>query len=172
MTRHRYPTLALIGDYMRAGTGLAVAAAPLCLVQLAPPVAALFAGLALLFAIFAGRTLLLQLGAIEMNPVEIRSIGPLARRIPWTALDELRLAYFTTAPRSRRFAPLARSAERGWMQLALGGGGRRLRLDSRIEGFLDIAAQAAATARQRRLRLGPATSANLAALGLAPGEEP
>jgi hypothetical protein len=154
---HRYPVSALAGDYARAAAGLALAIPPLVLLQLNAVVAAVFALLAALFAVFAWRTLLRQLGTIEMNETEICSTGLFAVCLRWDALDEVKLGYYATR----------RDGGSGWMQLALRAGGRRLLLDSRIEGFPAIAARAAAVARQRGLELSPATANNLAALGVA-----
>jgi hypothetical protein len=157
VTRHRYPLAALAGDYARAGVGLAIAAPPLVLLQLNTIVAAVFALLVALFAVFAWRTLLRQLGTIEMDEAAIRSTGLFPVRIAWDALDELKLGYYATR----------RDRSAGWMQLALGTGRRRLRLDSRINGFAAIVARAADAARQRHLTLSAATANNLTALGIA-----
>jgi hypothetical protein len=166
VTWHRYPTGALAGDYLRAAFGLCFVTPPLVLLQLNPAVAAMFAILVLLFLAFAGRTLLLQLGPLEMTETEIRCRGPRPVRIPWAELDDLKLAYFATSPRVTRGSlyPVRRDGS-GWMQLALRAGGSRLRLDSRIEDFTAIVARAARAARQRRLQLNATTAANLAAIG-------
>ena len=158
MTRHRYPAAALAGDYARAVGGAVLAAVPLAFLRLSPYLAAMFGLLAALFLVFGGRTLLRQLSPLEMNDDAINSTGPLARRLEWAALDEMKLAYYATR----------RDGGSGWMQLALRADGNRLRLDSRIEGFAAIVARAVAAARQRRLPLTAATSTNLAALGIAP----
>lgn len=157
MTRHRYPLAALAGDYARAGIGLALTVPPLVVLQLNTTVAAIFVLLVVLFAVFAWRTLLRQLGTIEMDEAAIRSTGPFPVRIAWDALDEFKLGYYATR----------RDRSAGWMQLALGAGRRRLRLDSRIEGFAAIVSRAAAAARQRQLTLSAATTNNLAAAGIA-----
>jgi hypothetical protein len=162
VTRHRYPVAALAGDYARAGAGLALTAPPLLLLPLNAVVAGLFAALAALFAVFAGRTLLRQRGTIEMDETAIRSTGPFPVSMAWDALDEVRLGYYATR----------RDGSGGWMQLALRAGRRRLRLDSRIDGFAAIAARAAEAARRRHLKLSTATANNLASLGItaAPAE--
>jgi hypothetical protein len=157
VSRHVYPTAALAGDYARAGAGLALTLPPLILLQLNAVVAAIFAALAVLFAVFAGRTLLRQRAVIEMDETAIHSSGPLAVRLAWDALDELRLAYYATR----------RDGTAGWMQLALRAGGRRLFLDSRIDGFATIASRAAEAARRRQLTLTTTTANNLASLGIA-----
>jgi hypothetical protein len=156
VTRHRYPTGALASDYARAVVGLALAAAPLFLVPLNSYVAALFALLALLFLMFALRTLQRHLSPLVMTDGSIASTGLVAVEIPWTGLDDVRLAYFATR----------RDGAGGWMQLALRAGRRRLRLDSRIEGFAVIVERAVRAAMTRHLSLSATTMANLAALGL------
>ena len=163
MTQHRYPPAALLGDYARALAGVALATAPLLLVQLSPYVAALFALLGVLFLIFAWRTVLRQLAPLRMSESGIASAGPFPVSLAWSALDDLRLAYFATR----------RDGKAGWMQLALRGGGKRLNLDSRIDGFAAVVERAARAAAARHLELNVATTANLAALGIRPaGVEP
>lgn len=161
MTRHVYPAAALLGDYARAIIGLVLCGTPLALLSLNPYVAAVFALLALLFLVFGIRTALRQLGPIEMNEAAIRSTGLFPRELDWAALDELKLAYYATR----------RDGKSGWMQLALRARGRKLQLDSRIEDFAEIVRRAVAAAGERRLKLSTATTANLAALGIAAAAE-
>jgi len=156
MTSHAYPAAALIGDYGRAGLGLAFVVPPLFLISPLQVVGAACLGLAALFAAFAGRTLLRQLAPIEMDERGIGAGRLWPLRLDWAALDGLSLHYYATR----------RDRDGGWMQLVLCAAGRRLRLDSRIAGFQSIAARAARAAEVRRLRLSPITLANLAALGL------
>lgn len=161
MTRHTYPVSALLGDYARAVFGFALCALPLALLSLNPYVAAVFAVLALLFLVFGVRTALRQLGPLEMSDTAIRSTGPFPLQLDWAALDDMKLAYYATR----------RDGKSGWMQLALRAGGRRLRLDSRIEDFAAIVRRALRAATQRRLPLSAATMTNLAALGIAAAAE-
>ncbi|HEV2552046.1 MAG TPA: hypothetical protein VGU20_32360 [Stellaceae bacterium] len=157
MTSHAYPAATLIGDYGRAGLGLAFVVPPLFIISPVQVVGAACLGLAALFAAFAGRTLLRQLAPIEMDEAGIGAGGLLPLRLEWAALEDLGVHYYATR----------RDREGGWMQLVLRAEGCRLRLDSRIAGFQSIAARAARAAEARRLHLSPITIANLAALGLA-----
>ena len=79
----------------------------------------------------------------------------------WNNLKAVRLNYFST-----RFDRTG-----GWMQLMLKGpggpDGAAIRLDSTLEGFGDIARQAAAAARAARVPLSEATRNNFASLGIA-----
>jgi hypothetical protein len=160
VTQHRYPIAALARDYASAVVGVALAAAPLILIPLNPYVAAGFALLLLLFLTFGLRTLQRQLSPLVMTESGIASTGLVAVEIPWTGLDDVRLAYFSTR----------RDGAGGWMQLALRAGRRRLRLDSRIEGFAAIVERAIRAAVLRHLTLSATTMANLAALGLTVAE--
>lgn len=161
MSEHRYPTDALIGDYARAAAGLFLAGAPLVLVPLNIYVESALGALAVLFGCFGGLTALRQLRPIEVGEEGIAARGPFPVRLTWEALDGVTLRYFATR----------RDGSRGWMELKLRSAGRRLLLDSRIDGFNQIAARTARAAAQRHLSLTPATAANFAALGIemAPG---
>jgi hypothetical protein len=156
MTTHAYPTAALAGDYARAAGGLALVGAPLALLDLPLAAVLVLSALALLFLVFGIRTALRQMSRVELSDEAIAACGPLAARVDWDALDDVRLRYYATR----------RDRKNGWMQLVLGSGGRRLSLDSTIDGFDVIARRAACAAIQRHLVIGTATAENFAALGI------
>jgi hypothetical protein len=156
-SRHSYPVSAVLGDYARSLIGLALVL-PLVLVSASRFVVVPCLGIALLFLAFGGRTLARQLRRIEMDEAGIDAIGPFPKRIDWSRLEDMRLAYFATR----------RDGERGWIELALRAGKCRLKVDSRIENFRAIVDHAARAARRRQVKLNQATAANLVALGIAP----
>jgi hypothetical protein len=156
MSEHRYPADALLGDYVRAGAGLLLAGAPLVLVPLNVYVEGVLGALAALFGCFGGLTALRHVRRIEVGEEGIAARGPFPVQLAWEALDGVTLRYFATR----------RDGSRGWMELKLRGAGRRLLLDSRIEGFNDIAQRTARAVARRHLELTPATAANFAALGI------
>ncbi len=156
MSRHRYPARVLAADYARAGFGLAVTAGPLLLLEPAPVVAVVLGAVALLFGAFALRTGLRQATVIELTVDGIRSRGPMPCHIPWRDVTQLRLDYFAT----RREPP------RGWMQLKVSGRHRRIRVDSTIDRFEQLAAAVASTAQDRAIPLNDAAVANFGALGI------
>ena len=160
MEHYRYPATAVVPDYLRTAFGLAATAGPLLALDLAPPIAVLLSGLALLFAWFGVRTALRQLSWIELSAADIALCGPIRRRLPWQQLRRLQLAYY--APR--------RARRDGWLQLTLRGArGPAICIDSTLEGFDAVLRRAAGAAFGNALVLDAATEANLAALGLAPG---
>ena len=172
MTTHRYPIAVLYPDYLRVALGLGLTAGPLLLLDLAPPVAWLLAGVALLFVWFGLRTGLRQLSWVELSPQAIAIRGPFGRQLSWDHLAGMKLAYY--APRGARGR--RRNEERGdrdqpgWLQLTLRGvRGRPIRVDSTLEDFDLVLRRAMATAERKDLELDPTTLANLTALGLGRG---
>ena len=157
MSRHRYSGRALAGDYLRAGSGLAITAGPVLLLDPAPAVAAILGALALLFGAFALRTGLRHLTVIEATADGIVARGPVSCRIPWRGVTRLRLDYFSTR----------RETQRGWMQLKISGRYRRICIDSTIDGFEQLAATVAGTARKYAIPLTDTAVANFGALGIA-----
>jgi hypothetical protein len=155
--RLHYPSADLTGDYLRAGIGLVLTLPPLVLVDMLVWVRCLFVLAALLFALFALRTLQRQLTTVAVDDEGIEVRGPLARRhLPWAQMKRLKLSYYSTR----------RDRQGGWMQLDLAGPRGRLRVESQLMNFDRVVEAAAAAALAQRLELTPSTRVNLLSLGL------
>jgi hypothetical protein len=152
----QYPARALLADYLRSASGLAVCAGPVFLVKPSPAVASVLCAAALLFLVYFARTVCRQLTHIELDETGIRAKGPLGAPIRWENLRSLRLDYYST--RSDR--------EGGWMQLRLRDARRTIRIDSEIDGFVELAGAVAAVARHRGAGIDESTRANLELLGV------
>jgi hypothetical protein len=155
-TRHVYPASAMVGDYLRAAAGMVPAGVLFATVPVGNVPAAVLGSFAALFAVFGLRTVVRHATSLEMSDTGLRAKGAWRCTIPWAELDRMKLAYYSTS-RDRRS---------GWMQLELGAGGARVRLDSRIDGFDRLVSRAAEIAASRGIALNEATLANLEALGL------
>ncbi len=155
-TRHIYPASAMVGDYLRAAAGLLPTGAVIVAEPVGTVAATVLGGFAAIFAVFGLRTVLRHGTSLEMTDAELRAHGAWRRTIAWAELDRMKLAYYSTR----------RDRKSGWMQLELGAGGARVRLDSRIAGFDRLVRRAAAVAAARGIALNEATVANLAALGI------
>lgn len=153
---HSYSTSAMAGDYLRSAAGLVPSGLILATVPVSTVAAIVLGGFAALFGVFGARTLLRHGTRIEMTAQGVRAIGLWPQTIRWAGLDRLRLAYYSTR----------RDRASGWMQIELGAGRARIRMDSRIEGFETLVRQAALAATARGLSLTDATAANLEALGI------
>jgi hypothetical protein len=155
-TSHRYGIATLATDYVRAVTGLVLTGGPVLFADLASVMLWLMGGLATLFLAFGLRTALRQASRIELSARGVRVIGPFGAAINWEDLRGVDVRYFSTK----------KDRTDGWMQLTLHGGHRRIRLDSGIDGFADLARSAVRAAAARHVPLGPATRTNLGALGV------
>lgn len=180
MRVYRYPLRSLIGDYLRALTGLAVGFGVLVSVPLSPTIGIVFSSLALLFLVFGLRTLQRHMLRVAITNEEICSTGFTARVLPWSSIGYFKLRYYGTRRQRNR-----EDSGSGFMQLTLNGPGKgpgkghgaSLRFESSIEGFEYIAWRAAKAARENRISLDPASTGNLLDLGIdadsdqpAPGE--
>ena len=160
----RYPRSVVLADLGRSGADLLATGLPLALLELNPWVGGVLGGVLVLFAYFglltvirAGTTIHFDAVCVEMRveaPLRRRRWTP--RRIEWSALDGVSLDYYSTDPKK----------DQGWMQLVMTSRGRKLKCDSRIQGFRRLAEHAVAQARQRGLPLSRSTSENYRALAL------
>lgn len=162
---YRYPPASLVPDGLRAIAGLAFTGAPLAML----PVSSWFG-----MVLAAGVVLFGAFGALTAARVRVRvrvdedgiEAAPGPGRLRWADLRSVKLRYF--AVRREREPGRGRGRGRGWMQLVLAGDGRKVRLDSRLDGFDEILRQVAAAASG--LALDPVTRSNFAASGFAPAE--
>lgn len=156
MKRFRYPANALIGDYLRAGVGLAVTAGPVLFLETAVPVTVVLGSFAALFAIFGLRTALRQSTVIEMSDDAIATMGKGGRKLEWREVRQLRLDYYSTR----------RDREGGWMQMKISGPAGDIRIDSALDGFSEAVGEAASRAAACGIGVTAATHGNLRALGI------
>jgi hypothetical protein len=99
------------------------------------------------------QTLLRHRTTFKVSDEEIVA-RPWGTRLRWRELTDVRLKYYS----------LERNSKHGWMELTLQSGRRRLRIDSRLDGFLEVAQRAADSARANGLQLSPTTITNFGAL--------
>jgi len=157
MSVHRYSTSSLAADHCRAGVGLTVSAGPLIFLNPISAVAYVLSPLAILFGLFACRTLLRQMTRYDVSETGIRASGPIRFEVCWTGLENVELKYYSTR--------LDRG--RGWMQLRIKDANRAIHMESTLLGFSDIVARAAREAAQRDIALSEPTLDNMRALGIA-----
>ena len=153
----RYPSQTLWADYVRAGAGALLCAAPLVALDVNRWLALLLAAGLLLFAAFFVRTALRQRTRYVLSAETLCARGPAGAVVEWNRLDRLKLSYYSTK----------RDRSSGWMQLSVGSRGNgTVRVDSSLDGFYDIVEKAAGAAVAAGLQLSPATRANLQSMGI------
>ena len=164
---HRYPAERLWADYFRAAIGIALTGLPLVIIRDTPIAVAVLGVASALFFTFACRTWLRHRTEIEVteDAITAQFAGPdlpLRHRrsatLRWRNLSGVRLRFFSTK----------RDRADGWMELYLTGDGLKVRLDSTIEGFREIATCAASAAAANHLLLSRTTTSNFAAIGIDP----
>lgn len=153
---YRYPGQALLGDYARAAFGLVITLAPLLFMDVASVMVWVLGGLSLLFLTFAGRTALRHSTTIELDAEGVAARGPLGASLRWDEVERVKLRYFSTR----------KDREKGWMQLAIHGRRRIIRIDSTLDGFREVVEASARSTRERGLAFDPPTLANFKALGV------
>jgi len=160
MTSHHYPLRELMGDYARTALGLLLTAGPLLLGSPGSAMIWVLASLALLFAAFGLRTALRQRMRLTMTDAGIETTGAFRAKIDWERLDQLRLRYYSSRRgRSRK------DGNDGWMQAIIGGNGQKIRIDSALTDFDNVALRALEAARAKGVALDEATQHNFKALG-------
>lgn len=153
----RYPPKVLLGDYVRAGIGLILTLPPAAMMPVGSVAQVIVGLLALLFAVFGLRTWLRQTGHVKLDANGVETSALRRTRLEWTAIKSVKLAYYAT--RTDRGG--------GWMQLTIKGDAGTVRIDSTLDGFIDVARAAADAAKANRLGLSEATRANFTSLGIA-----
>ena len=117
-------------------------------------------GLALLFAVFGARTALRHRTVVEVDDIKVATHGLWRQEMKWSELIEVKLNYYSTK----------RDRTSGWMQLMLRGPTGKLRFDSTLDGFPEVARRAHMTARAKGIELTEATISNFASLGFEPAK--
>lgn len=161
----RYPVRSLIGDYLRAASGLGVGA----VVLVSAPsdsmaVVVIFGAIAALFAVFGLRTIQRHITEVALSKKGIACRDFRLRTIFWQDLDGLKLRFYGTRRRS--------SQDRSnFLELTLAGGGTSLKFESSIEGFELIVWRAAKAARENTVSLDPTSAGNLLGIGIDADED-
>jgi hypothetical protein len=156
VTDHRYPLNRILGDYFVGGSLALMSGGILALAPTVLYVDILCGGLTGLFLLFTMLTASRHRLRIAVDAEGIRVTGGRVRSINWGEVEAVTLRYYSTR----------RSRKNGWMTLTIGAAGRRLAIESHLEGFEVLARHAAEAAAARGLALDPATRSNLAALDI------
>ena len=148
-----YRRVAMLADYFRGWTGLALSCLPLLTMRPTWPIGFGLLALSCLFALFLCQTWRRQHSRLRLDRSGVSLVGSDARQVRWGELEGLRLRWFGT-----------RRNGRGWLELELRGGGTRLVVTSALERFDLVVADAVQAANDRGLPLEPSTRANVEAL--------
>ena len=162
----RYPRDAIMKDYMQAGAGVLIFGCPLVLYGPNVYVAGVLGAIVLMFAVFGWSAWRRGRSVIVVTDEAIAIEGAGAVGISWPEIERVGLRYFPV--RRGRGREGADERGGGWMQLKIEGAGAKIKIDSTLNGFDDVARRVAAAIERHHIATAPATKPNFAALGLAP----
>lgn len=181
-SEHRYASGDLTRNYVRALIGLAICIAPFFWVTPILFFTVILVGMGAVFAALLLQTAARQLTYASLDENGITLGNWRSRRIAWSDLAGLDLAYYegrgfrrssSVSNANIMHGGTARDLDErddaggiGSMELKLRGGGETIRIGSSISGFRAIASAACDAAERNRLNYSAATLSNLAALGL------
>lgn len=154
--RFRYPSAALRSAYTLAVVGMLIGFGPLLVTRPALLFRWMLGAMGALFLVYFVRTVVRQLTWIELDATGISVHGPLGAAIPWDALRAVRLNYYSTRP----------DRSGGWMEFIVQGPRRAIRVESTLDGFLELVRESTLQAQARGLEIDERTRVNLHALGI------
>jgi len=156
MNGYRYPISELRGDYLRAGAGMVFFGLLLIGASSVPVMFVIIGSIFCLFLGFAVQTWSRHMTLIQIEPDGLRFYGLRRQEISWDDLTKAKLRFFT----------VKRDRDAGWMELTLFKGKAKTKIDSRIEGFNDIAAAVARTVEDKGVVIDENSVENFNALGI------
>jgi hypothetical protein len=160
MSALRYPAKALLGDYLRSGLGIVLTLPPAVAVPAGSAAQYVLGALVALFGTFGARTVIRQRSTVAIEDAGVTVAALRRTRLDWAQLRGVKLAYYST--RGDR--------TEGWMQLTLKGAGGpaggTIRVDSSLDGFVEVARAAADAAKPAGIALSETTRVNFASLGI------
>ena len=164
ITFYRYPRRALAGDYLRSVGGVALGVFAVAAAGPGVWIVAIFGSLIAIFGYFGLRTVERQLLEVALTSEGIFTKSLRRKEIAWQDLEALKLRFFGTRREIK-------NGSGGFMQLTLNGSRDKMKFESSIEGFADIAWHASRALRRNNQGVDPTTAGNLLALGVHPDED-
>lgn len=152
----RYPAAALRSAYALAVIGMLIGFGPLLLAQPALLFRWLLGAMGGLFLVYFARTVVRQLTWIAIDATGIGVQGPLGVAIRWDEMRAVRLNYYSTRP----------DRSGGWMEFIVQGPRRAIRVESTLDGFLELVRECTLRAQARGLDIDERSRVNLHALGI------
>ena len=156
MDGYRYPITELRGDYFRAGAGMVFFGVLLIGASSIPFWFVVIGSIFLLFLGFGVQTWSRHMTQIQIEPDGLRFYGLRRHEISWDDLTSAKLRFFT----------VKRDRDAGWMELTLFKGKAKTKIDSRLEGFNDIAAAVAKRVEEKGVVIDENSVENFNALGI------
>ena len=153
---YEYPWSVLGRDYFRSLFGTIVSMYPLIFLDIDIVFFLLLLGTTILFLILLLRTLQKQVTTVTLTDELLNLSNLFEVTVYWDQLTEMSVSYFSTW----------RGGGNGWMEMKLKGAGRAIKIESSLQGFLEIVERAIKSAKGCGLALDSATISNLESIGV------
>jgi hypothetical protein len=153
--------VAVVTGYARSATGLGVTLGPLVVLEPAVWLSTLLALGAALFTVYSVQSVARHSQRIELDQFGIEARGLFGTTITWDSLRSMQVNYYSTR----------RDGTDGWTEIVVRSARGKIRIESTLVGFPELAARIAREALQRDCRLDDRSRTNLAAIGVELGHD-
>ena len=160
--KFRYSRRSLMGDFVRASIGQLFFGLPMIFADLGPIMFGIFGVFALFFFAYGIHVLKQKWTTFEFDKNGVTRRGIMKKRLRWDRLTSIKLYYFTTSKDRPQTGTVLDKGS--WMELTVEADSQKLKFDSALEGFTQIAFEIEAKANMLNLEIDPSTSANFKAL--------
>ena len=160
--KFRYSRRSLMGDFVRASIGQLFFGLPMIFADLGPIMFGIFGVFALFFFAYGIHVLKQKWTTFEFDKNGVTQRGIIKKRLRWDRLTSIKLCYFTTSKDRPQTGTVLDKGS--WMELTVEADSQKLKFDSALEGFTQIAFEIEAKANMLNLEIDPSTLANFQAL--------
>tara|TARA_Y100000589_G_scaffold329381_2_gene375724 strand:- start:5 stop:610 length:606 start_codon:yes stop_codon:yes gene_type:complete len=160
--KYRYSRRSLMGDFVRASIGQLFFGLPMIFADLGPVMLGIFGGFALFFFAYGIHVIKEKWTTFEFDEKGVTRRGLFEKRLKWDRLRSVKLYYFTTSKDRPQAGTVLDKGS--WMELTIEADSQKLKFDSALEGFTQIAYEIETKANMLHVQLDPSTSANFRAL--------
>lgn len=160
--KYRYSRRSLVADFVRASVGQLFFGLPMIFADLGPVMFGIFGVFTLFFFAYGIHVIKEKWTTFEFDEKGVTRRGIFKKRLRWDRLKSVKLHYFTTS----KVRPQAGTVldKESWMELTIEADSQKLKFDSALEGFTQIAHEIETKANMMHLQIDPSTSANFRVL--------
>ncbi|MEE2932747.1 MAG: hypothetical protein VX941_04905 [Pseudomonadota bacterium] len=151
-----------MADFVRASVGLLFFGLPMIFADLGPVMFGVFGLFTLFFFAYGIHVIKEKWATFEFDKKGVTRRGIFKKRLTWDRLGSVKLYYFTTSKDRPQAGTVLNKAS--WMELTIEADSQKLKFDSALEGFIQIANEIETKANMMHVPIDPSTSANFRAL--------
>ena len=151
-----------MADFVRAAVGQLFFGLPMIFAALGPVMFGIFGIFSLFFFAYGIHVFKKKWTTFEFDERGVTRRGIFKKRLRWDRLRSVKLHYFTTSKDRPQAGTVLDKGS--WMELTIEANSQKLKFDSALEGFTQIAHEIETKADMMHVQMDPSTSANFRAL--------